>query len=52
MIIKFEKSTISILETTQKQTCREPRKSELESVSKGYVTLDERLPVFSQNSHT
>ena len=38
------------METTQKPTCREPRKKRTRNVKNGRVTLDERLPVFSQIS--
>lgn len=43
-----QKPTVSILETIQNQRAVNHDKSELENVSKGHVTLDERLPVFSQ----
>lgn len=44
------KATPEKIRNNQKQRAVNHDKSELENVSKGRVTLDERLPVFSQLS--
>lgn len=46
--ILSEKATPEKIKNNQKLTCREPRKKRTRNVKNGHVTLDERLPVFSQ----